>query len=91
MNTQEANDAVGKEWAAAKFSDGQIRAEGEVIGFSIVPMVRIKTRTGEQVWWRHDMVDAAERPPVNPRKMGSNKVIQVLGSTSWNIPGVTGA
>ena len=89
MSPQEANDAVGKEWAAAKFSDGQVRAEGDVIGFSIVPMVCIKTRSGEKVWWRHDMVDVAERPVQSPRKLGDQVPPEFVGSVEWNVPGVT--
>lgn len=39
------------------YADGEERAVGEMVGFSVVPQVAIKMDDGTIQWWRHDQAE----------------------------------
>lgn len=59
MTPEEAAEAVGKRRGRARFRTGQLWTEGNIVSYSIVPMVCIEARSGEKTWVRYDMVEDA--------------------------------
>ncbi len=49
-----ADDMLGQ-YVIAKTAPGKEHAQGQVVGYSDVPMVLIQTETGKKVWWRADL------------------------------------
>lgn len=41
-------------------NDRETKAEGEIIGYTVVPAVIIQTADGERVTWRHDLVEVID-------------------------------
>jgi hypothetical protein len=53
-------DLIGKQARAFDGVAYQTVAEGEIIAYSIKPMVCIKTVTGEKVWWAAGLTELVE-------------------------------
>lgn len=63
MNEEQATYAVrDSKRVRLRYAQGDTRAEGRAVAFSITPMVLIETDDGEQVWWRHDMAELVQEP-----------------------------
>lgn len=57
MQIHQAKASLGKRARLNYATGGEPHAEGQVLGYSEVPMILIETDDGRQIWWRHDLTE----------------------------------
>lgn len=64
---------------------GDAHAEGQIIGYSIVPTVHIVTDEGDHITWRHDLAEVVEATDKETRSDMRNLVQVLPKDGNWEV------